>query len=218
MGKIYFIRHGESEMNAMQDSLSPENKIVLGQCNWASLSPEGIEQAKKVGTYLSKEGVMFDYVTASYAVRTQQTASFVLREMLDRDNFYKKINNVKLSESLLERSMGDWDFEPKVNENIVNYQRLLKEDSETFWKYSPPSGESYADVSYRVRKFIEENLFGYETSAVFTHRGCICSFLIDTFKLYPDDIIGLWMGPGSISTVTFDNKQWKNYKPEIYTP
>lgn len=218
MSKIYLIRHGESEMNAMQNSLKPQEKVILGRCNWSPLSQKGVEEARNVGRYLNRQGIVFDHIACSPAVRTQQTASHALEQLLDHDTLYRVLNSIQLSESLLERCWGAWDFQLKNERHIVDYQNLLEHNPSVFWDYLPPSGESNADVAERVRSFIEEYMLSYENSAVFTHRGCICALLVDAFRLNPKDILNLWMGPGSVSILTYEHNQWQNYKAEVFTP
>ena len=217
MNKIYLIRHGESEMNAYQDSLGAEDKVLLGRCNWSGLSSKGVGQAKGVGNYFMKQGIKFDDISSSSAVRAQQTAQYALEQMIDRDCLHTTLNGIKISERLLERSWGNWDFQNKSHPDIIAFQKLLETDPVAFMEYRPPMGESNKDVANRVRGFIEENVLDYRQAAVFLHRGPICALLIELFDLNPSGVIGLWMGPGSVSTITYD-KGWKEYETEIFTP
>lgn len=66
---IYLIRHGESEIN-----LAPE--FIGGRSNWAELTQEGVVQAKLLGNWFNHNGIEFNAVYSSPAIRAQQTARY----------------------------------------------------------------------------------------------------------------------------------------------
>ncbi|MFA6376448.1 MAG: 2,3-diphosphoglycerate-dependent phosphoglycerate mutase [Candidatus Paceibacterota bacterium] len=72
MFKIVLLRHGESVWNK-------ENRFT----GWTDvdLSPLGVEEAKKAGEILKKEGYVFDLAFTSVLKRAVQTTDIVLRAM-----------------------------------------------------------------------------------------------------------------------------------------
>ncbi len=73
MKEILLIRHAESAANVQLD-------IIGGRANHVELTKEGIGQAKRVGQYLGKQGIIPQVVYRSPAVRTMQTADYALGE------------------------------------------------------------------------------------------------------------------------------------------
>jgi broad specificity phosphatase PhoE len=69
--QFYFFRHGQSEAN-----MQPH--IVGGRSNYTPLTDTGREQAARLGIYIASELPEPDYVHATPAVRTQQTARIAL--------------------------------------------------------------------------------------------------------------------------------------------
>ena len=70
MLEIYFIRHAECEMNLLVH-------LIGGRSNDSPLSSLGACQAHLLGSRFKHEGLKFDYVYCSPAIRTVSTASIV---------------------------------------------------------------------------------------------------------------------------------------------
>ena len=64
MATLYFVRHGRTLFN--------EREIIQGWVD-SPLTPEGEEQAARVGRYFAHEGISFDHAYASTLARTHQT-------------------------------------------------------------------------------------------------------------------------------------------------
>lgn len=67
-GTLYFVRHGKTLFN--------ERGIIQGWVD-SPLTPEGEEQAKRVGRYFRREGIVFDHAYASTLARTHQTLELI---------------------------------------------------------------------------------------------------------------------------------------------
>jgi 2,3-bisphosphoglycerate-dependent phosphoglycerate mutase len=72
MHKLVLLRHGESLWNK-------ENRFT-GWTN-VNLSEKGVEEAKKAGHVLKKEGYTFDVAYTSYLIRATRTLDITLKEM-----------------------------------------------------------------------------------------------------------------------------------------
>lgn len=88
MGKIFFVRHGESIGNVWEGAYKDDS------CNF--LSPYGVKQAELCGEYFHRRGVKFGQIISSGTTRTRHTTSVILQKMQD-----------------WQRS---WIVEPKLNE------------------------------------------------------------------------------------------------------
>ena len=71
MTRITFARHAESELN-----LTPE--FIVGRSNHARLTERGLYQASLLGAYFRENGIVFDAIYSSGAVRADQTAQGVI--------------------------------------------------------------------------------------------------------------------------------------------
>lgn len=88
--RLFVIRHGQTEHNVQ--------KILQGHQD-TDLNHTGIEQAKKLGTYLNQRHIKFDEVVSSDLKRCKQTISTVLAES-------HQDPPVKYYKDLRERCMG----------------------------------------------------------------------------------------------------------------
>lgn len=70
---IYLIRHAESEANRRM------SHILTGQSKDVDLSEDGLTQAERLGRRLIDEGVRFDQVYSSTALRAAKTCDIVAR-------------------------------------------------------------------------------------------------------------------------------------------
>lgn len=75
MGKIYFVRHGESVGNVWEDAYKDDS------CNF--LSPYGVKQAELCGEYFYRRGIKFDRIVSSDKTRARHTTSVILQQMQD---------------------------------------------------------------------------------------------------------------------------------------
>lgn len=133
MGRLYLVRHGESEWNIL-------NK-VQGQSN-VNLTKKGIEQAKKIGERLVDDKI--DLIFSSDLRRAFDTAK-IIGDLLDLE-----VNSLK---ELREISFGVWEgltikeiMDKYVNEHIV----WMTEPH----KLSLPKAERLIDLQERLLRVV----------------------------------------------------------------
>lgn len=137
---IYLIRHAETEVNKdFKDRIG-------GRCNWAELTPKGIVQARVLGKRFFEEGLMFDEIYSSPAVRTQQTVRHCLEAMGTLGQ------PVELMDGLVELTHGDWEGQDRdaiyAREEV---QRGLAEDNWNFVPGDEIKGESQGEGARRMK-------------------------------------------------------------------
>lgn len=144
MPLIYFLRHGETDWNAV--------RRIQGHLD-APLNNKGRAQAARNGRALAEvagDAATFDFVS-SPLVRASETMEIVRREMgLDPRGYRTDLR-------LREYNLGDWqghlydDIERKFPELIAEQRR----DPWNF-KYPGTGGESFALLSARVLAWLGE--------------------------------------------------------------
>lgn len=103
MKKLYFIRHGLSEMNVLG--------LRSGHTD-TPLTEAGREQAKKAGQ--SAKNLDIDLIVASPLARAYETAKIIAREI----NYAE--NRIALSDMLKERHFGNFEGKPySVDDNLA---------------------------------------------------------------------------------------------------
>jgi probable phosphoglycerate mutase len=91
MKRLYFVRHGLSEMNIRGE--------MSGHID-TPLTPEGHEQAKRAGQKAREQGISFDIILSSPLQRAHDTAKHIARHV-DYDE-----NAIELHDFLKERHYG----------------------------------------------------------------------------------------------------------------
>jgi len=133
--KIVVSRHGQSEKNI--------KGIEWSKNDGYPLTEKGINDIEKFSEEVNGD---FDVVLCSPVLRTRQTAEI----------FNKKANKeIIVVEELREMNKGDWEGEnvsDDIKKEIENYRKLSSEERYNYKKGN--SGESFADLEIRVRKFI----------------------------------------------------------------
>jgi len=136
MAKIFLFRHGQTEDN--------KSHTFCG-FRQSDLTPEGIEEAKKIGEELKDEHVTKAY--QSDLIRSQHTLQLALG---DYHNGVQVITDPRIKE----RDYG--------NLTGKNKDEIEKENPEQYklWHRSyedpPPGGESIKDVEVRVLSFLND--------------------------------------------------------------
>ena len=193
--EIYLIRHGESEVNV------DFKHIISGRSNWTELTNNGIVQARTLGNRLRKEGLEFDVIYTSPAIRTQQTARYCL-EVMD-----KSIHDVNLEYDIIELTHGDW--EGKLKKEIYSRQEVREGLDQDNWNYVPGDkikGESQAMVAKRMKGWLERIVEKHTSSKVlvFSHGLAIKYLLTDLFNLDKPTAYKMPIDNTSISMIKFD--------------
>lgn len=137
MKEIYFVRHGQTEWNAI--------RRMQGQWN-SDLSELGRAQAKVNGELLSGLGI--ESMFASPLDRTMQTAE-IINEHLNLPITY--------DERIMEWDCGDWSghLYDEVRVKWAAEWAALEADR---FNYRGPNCENYPDMFERARPFIDELL------------------------------------------------------------
>lgn len=194
---LYLIRHGESEMNLHVAEL------VGGRTNETPLSKKGGVQPAFLGHRLQKDGVVFDEVYASPAVRAIQTAEIACRYLS-----FPSDRIVQL-ESLLELSQGDW--EGKSRPETYSPEVIAAMDADP-WNHKAPNGESQKEVEERMYAFVEEYLLPrWEkglTVGVFTHGMAIKCLFRRLMGSEPSETWKIKIDNASMTRFKYDAKGW----------
>jgi len=136
MARIFLFRHGETFDN--------KDHTFSGWRD-TDLTPEGIEEAKKIGEELKNEKVTKAF--QSDQIRSKHTLNLVL------DGYHPGIEIIT-DPKIKERDYGDLtglnkdEFEQKEPENYQLWHRS--------YDTPPPSGESLKDVEVRVLSFLND--------------------------------------------------------------
>ena len=168
MKELYFIRHGQTEWNAI--------RRMQGQ--WKSdLSELGRDQAEKNGQFLAE--LEIDYIVASPLDRTRQTAEII--------NRYLKLD-INYDERIMEWHCGDWSGEmwDEVSEKWPEEFAAWQADP---FHYRGPNCENYPDMVARASPFLQEiHELAHERIAVVSH-GMIGRVMVGTLlNMTPDEM------------------------------
>lgn len=145
---LVFVRHGQSESN-LAKKLSQAgnhqeiNKLRGRHTRSYRLTELGKQQAAQAGMYLNKNFGFFDrYYTSEYA-RAMETAGLLRLNMSDK----RWLRDFFISE----RDWGDLSALPEDERQARFGEALRMKDIEPFF-WTPPNGESLAQVGVRVDK------------------------------------------------------------------
>ncbi len=187
MGKIYLIRHGETDAN---NSFHFQGHIDN------PLNKKGLIQAANLGKYYEKFDI--DLVYSSSMQRARQTAE-PLAEYHGLD--------VRPLDALKEISFGDWEG--------LSYDEIKKKwgsQLELFFNHPAqcrmPNGESFADVAQRVKSACDDIFTNNNDKniAIVSHGGVI---RVQLCLLLGLDINKLWMFSVHNASSTCIGR-WKN--------
>ncbi|MEG0284744.1 MULTISPECIES: histidine phosphatase family protein [Vagococcus] len=138
MTTFYCVRHGKTEFNL--------NRVFQGGLADSPLLPEGIENAKKVGTYLSD--VDFNACFVSPQKRAQDTAKNILLGL----NNKLEITTIN---DLREMEFGIWDGKPEEDyHHLEEFQNLVHRPH----LYDPSicGGESFEELINRSKSVFNQ--------------------------------------------------------------
>ena len=160
MGKIYVVRHGQTQGNI--------NRLMYGRED-IDLTETGKEQARKTRELL--KGVKFDLVFCSPLIRTKHTM-----EIINEKNV-----QVNYDDRILERDCGEFQgltFEQMDRESYWNYHQNLQYER----------AENIQALFARVYAFLEEikQKNSDKTILIVTHDG-IAKVIKCYFKGIPED-------------------------------
>ncbi len=196
---IYFIRHGQSELNARKK----ENHIVCGRSDHIALSHQGISESLILGRRFLMEGLRFDKIYSSIAVRAFNTAR------ISCESSSQSIDDIVRCEELVEISRGRWEGLPSsqiYNPEIIQYLRSFS------YRGKAPGGESQAEVEMRMVSWVEKELLPYSNHnlkiAVFSHQFAIKCLLRSILDSSPKMTYKIILDNTSITRLKYDGEGW----------
>jgi probable phosphoglycerate mutase len=192
---LYLIRHAESEMN-----LNPH--LVGGRSNHTPLTGKGREQARMLGERLYRDGITFDAVYSSPAVRAAGTAGIVASHIA------LPLEKIVMCENLLELDQGEWESLPREQ---TYTPELLARMGNNNWDFKAPNGESQREVEERMHEWFEKDIKdAYECArvAAFTHGVAIKCFLRGVLDSAPGMTRMIELQNTSITRLSYDAGLW----------
>ena len=155
MIEIYFVRHGQTEWNAI--------RRWQGQMN-SDLSPLGREQARANGEFLA--GAAIEALYVSPLTRTRQTAEIINEHLSLEPRF---------DERIMEWDCGDWSG---LHYEDVKATPEWDELQANRFHYRGPNCENYPDMIARARPFLDELLAGRERTIAVVSHGMIGRLMV----------------------------------------
>jgi broad specificity phosphatase PhoE len=140
---FYFIRHGESVLNATPGD------FYSGRDDDNPLTELGFSQARMLGTRLKNEGVTFDRVYSSSLVRATQTTRTMLDAMGEGDREFPKVD------ALIEQQVPGWRG---VRRDEINSSENTAYMQHKGAHFVGPKGESMRVVQRRVSNWLEDEI------------------------------------------------------------
>ena len=191
MPKLYVVRHGQTDWNAAQR--------LQGQAD-TPLNDIGRQQAARNGKALAAElGPRPDIdFFASPLTRARQTMHIIRRE-LDLDE-----NGYAVDPRLMEVSFGIWQGKT-WDEVGAHHPTAATERHERPWTYTPPQGESYADLSVRALEWHAEVT---RDAVVVTHGGVLRVLRMPLADIPEDDVLSLRVPQDKVLVLTESEFGW----------
>lgn len=199
MGRLFLIRHGQTDSNSGQ--------MFQGQMD-TSLNALGHQQARQMAEYMKK--FKLDAIYCSSLLRARQTAAPLA---MAQGLAYHPLDLLK------EASFGQWEGVPFVEINKMD-PGAMTTFLERPGEFTPPGGESFVQSQKRTMQALEYILSkeGHDKNiAVVSHGGVIrvqlCSFLgIPLNNLWKMvirnvsvSIVNDWQGNFMVETVNDDH-------------
>lgn len=169
---LVLVRHGES-MGNLADARAREqgaDRLELSARDAdVELSDEGRRQADALGEWMGQAEHLPDLVLSSPYARALETAR---RAVSHTDS------EIVLDERLRERDLGLFDGMTGAGIRKEFAEEAERRRHVGKFYYSPPSGESWADVVLRVRSLLADLRHGFEGKRVwiFSHQAVIMTF------------------------------------------
>lgn len=200
MGKLYLVRHGESEWNA------------TGQWSGTSdvhLDDKGFDEATKFGLKFKENNFRIDIAYCSEQMRTRETIEGILNasQQFDVDVIHDSAIN--------ERDYGDytgknkWEMKELLGEDVFNELRRG-------WDVPVPNGETLKMVYERVMPFytnvILPKLHEGNNVLIVGHGNCIRALMKYIDKITDEDIENLEMMFGQVVVYDVDEEGYKKDK------
>jgi broad specificity phosphatase PhoE len=174
--ELVLVRHGQSVGNIAARDAGRRGAARLDldfRDADTPLSDTGREQARAVGAFLKAgdENECPELIVCSPYRRAAETATAAVEA-------WGCAHEVVLDERLRERDLGVFDGLTSSGIKAEYASESERRSRVGKFYYQPPSGESWCDVSLRVRSLLADLREGYEGKRVwlFTHQAVIMSF------------------------------------------
>lgn len=146
---IYFVRHGL------------DDERYVGGHSDIGLVKEGIEEIKKIGSFLVEEHLPINKIYVSDVKRAKESAEII--------NNYLHLEIIE-DKSLRELDKGD--ITGKLKSSLSENERYYLKSKDKMLKF--PNGESMQDLYDRINNLYKSNYFlDKDNSLIVTHRGVI---------------------------------------------
>ncbi len=175
--KLYLVRHGESEGNAQ--------KLFYGWADYP-LTDLGREQARTLCGRMKEVEIARCY--ASPLSRAFETAQLVLA---GRDL------EIEVDARLKEQHMGDLEGVPFMD-MLEKHPEEIGAMLDKWSDITPPGGESFVDLTERVRPALDEIIASGEDSIIVAHTGTLAAVMS----------LALRFPHGATDSIWFDHGRW----------
>ncbi|HZV21956.1 MAG TPA: 2,3-bisphosphoglycerate-dependent phosphoglycerate mutase [Hyphomicrobiales bacterium] len=189
---LVLVRHGESEWNKLN--------LFTG---WRDpdLTERGVEEAKRAGRLLKKQGIVFDIAFTSALKRAQRTLDIILREI-----GHEGLKVVR-DQALNERDYGDLS-----GLNKDDARKRWGEEQVHIWRrsydISPPGGESLKDTAARVLPYYQAQILPViklgKNVLISAHGNSLRALIMHLDKLTPEQVLELNLATGETYVYDFD--------------
>ncbi|GAB6180746.1 alpha-ribazole phosphatase [Desulfotomaculum defluvii] len=186
--KLYLVRHGETEWNAIGKFQGHSD---------VPLSDLGRQQAKKLALRLGSTKI--DAFYSSDLSRAMETAAIIAKEHNSQVSYLPDLREI---------NFGKWEG-LTFDEISQNYGQLS-----TRWRANPvgtqiPNGEKLQDVAVRCQRAIDEiiNVHAGETVLVATHGGVIRVIVANVLGCDLNNFWKLRLDNVSLTTISFYRDQ-----------
>tara|TARA_R110002072_G_scaffold28962_1_gene92375 strand:+ start:2292 stop:2915 length:624 start_codon:yes stop_codon:yes gene_type:complete len=185
MKHLYFVRHGQTEWNAIAR--------MQGQWN-SNLNERGRGHADVNGQMLKSLNIEALYV--SPLDRTRQTAEII--------NQYLNLEPV-FDERIMEWDCGDWSGEMYADIKVKWEKEWQALEADRF-NYRAPNGENYPDMFDRSTPFVEELLKADAKNIAIVSHGMIGKVMVANLMGYdPAQTLSIHQENDMVYRVTIEN-------------
>lgn len=189
--KIYFIRHGETQIN-IAGGVHKLNDIL-------GLTKKGKGQAEKIGHALMNIGIQQIYSSSDQ--RALETAKIIGKSL--------SIEPIPDS-GFSERNWGDWASD-RSWDDIKTYLDTLS--TEERYKFIPPGGESWKEMEKRIMDSLGKIVTGKQLSTAIVTHGGVLRALLPILKGESRELSKNYdFSNASITTFNFENNKWNLVK------
>ena len=187
---FWFVRHGESEGNAMGDTCPIMHDTPLTE--------RGRQEAQEIATYLQKNSVKVTHIYTAPKGRSRETAEIIANALG---------LPIKIKTGLDERNWGAWQS-LRWEEASVQLDQMSLEDR---YAFVPEGGESWQEMEKRLfmtlEEIADESIAG-ENVLIITHRGCLRAIMPKLAKEGLEKHKDFSVATGTLSKFSFEKDKF----------